>query len=104
MYIVELYIELEAVKKYIFKKIILVIGMMLPGYVPKRGEYNETYIKVIQGIVAAAAKHGIYTLLDMHQDVFSPKFCVEGMPDWIVNTGKFLLFIFFLFVHFNCEI
>lgn len=62
------------------------LGMMLPGYVPKRGEYNETYIKVIQSIVTTAAKYGIYTLLDMHQDVFSPKFCVEGMPDWIVNT------------------
>ncbi|XP_057303552.1 endoglycoceramidase-like isoform X1 [Hydractinia symbiolongicarpus] len=63
------------------------LGMMLPGYVPKRGQYNETYLQVIQSIVETAAKYGIYTLLDMHQDVFSPKFCVEGMPDWIVNTG-----------------
>ncbi len=60
---------------------------MLPGYVPKRGEYNETYMKITQEIVSKSAKYGIYTLLDMHQDVMSPKFCVEGFPDWAVNTG-----------------
>ena len=60
---------------------------MLPGYVPKRGQYNETYLEVIKSIVAKASKFGIYTLLDMHQDVMSPKFCVEGFPDWAVNTG-----------------
>eukprot|EP00794_Sanderia_malayensis_P015069 gene15069-16624_t len=64
------------------------LGMMLPGYVPTRGNYNETYLKVIQEIVSKAAKYGIYTLLDMHQDVMSPKFCVEGFPDWAVNTGN----------------
>ena len=63
-------------------------GMMLPGYVPTRGNYNETYLKVIQGIVSKAASFGIYTLLDMHQDVMSAKFCVEGFPDWAVNTGN----------------
>ena len=67
----------------------------MPGYVPQRGEYNETYIGVIADIVKLAAKYGIYTLLDMHQDVFSPKLCVEGMPDWIVDMGKYI-YIFFL--------
>ena len=60
----------------------------MPGYVPERGQYNETYIQKIDEIVKLLADHGIYTLLDMHQDVLSPKFCVEGMPDWIINTGK----------------
>lgn len=63
--------------------------MMLPGYVPKRGQYNETYLDVIKSIASKAAKYGIYTLLDMHQDVMSPKFCVEGFPDWAVNTGLY---------------
>ena len=64
-------------------------GMMLPGYVPQRGKYNETYIEVINEIVSKSAQYGIFTLLDMHQDVLSPKFCVEGMPDWMVNTGNY---------------
>ena len=68
--------------------------MMLPGFVPKRGQYNETYMEVIKTIVSKAAKYGIYTLLDMHQDVMSPKFCVEGFPDWAVNTGILSSFIF----------
>lgn len=76
--------------------------MMLPGYVPERGKYNETYVEVIQDIVSLAAKYGIYTLLDMHQDVFSPKFCVEGMPDWIVNSGIHA-FIYYLRVN-ECSI
>lgn len=36
----------------------------------------------------AGQKYGIYTLLDMHQDVFSGKFCGEGVPDWAVETGS----------------
>ena len=34
-----------------------------------------------------AAEYGIYTLLDMHQDVLSGKFCGEGAPDWAIDTG-----------------
>ena len=68
---------------------------MLPGYVPERGQYNETYIETVGKIVEKAAEYGIYTLLDMHQDVFSPKFCVEGMPDWIVNIGTKILIDWF---------
>ena len=37
--------------------------------------------------VHRAAKYGIYTLLDAHQDVLSEKFCGEGIPDWAVDTG-----------------
>ena len=34
-----------------------------------------------------AATFGIYSLLDMHQDDLSNKFCGEGIPDWAVDTG-----------------
>lgn len=36
----------------------------------------------------AGEKYGIYTLLDMHQDILSEKFCGEGIPDWAVDTGS----------------
>ena len=45
------------------------------------------YIDTIANTVRSASQYGINTLLDMHQDVFSPKFCVERMPDWMVDTG-----------------
>ncbi len=43
------------------------LGMMWPGVEPQPGQYNYTYLGVISRIAAGAAKHGIYTLLDMHQ-------------------------------------
>lgn len=58
------------------------LGAMWPGVEPTRGKYNATYISEVNKIVKAASKHGIYTILDMHQDVFSEKFCGEGVPEW----------------------
>ena len=34
-------------------------------------------------------KHGIYVLLDAHQDLFNRKFCGEGFPDWAINRTNF---------------
>ncbi len=53
-----------------------------PGYEPTRGNFNETYIAGLKSIVDALGEAGIYTILDCHQDVFSPKFCGEGAPDF----------------------
>jgi endoglycosylceramidase len=33
------------------------------------------------------ADHGIYTLLDMHQDLYSSTFAGEGAPEWATQTG-----------------
>lgn len=49
------------------------LGSMWKGVEPIRGEYNETYLKVMGEIVASAESYGIYTILDMHQDDFSEK-------------------------------
>ena len=29
----------------------------------QRGEYNETYLDIVEGLIVNASKHGIYTLL-----------------------------------------
>ena len=34
------------------------------------------------------AQYGIYTLLDMHQDVYNQNFRGEGAPDWAVCTNN----------------
>lgn len=36
----------------------------------------------MKGIVDLLSKNGIYTLVEMHQDLFSEKFCGEGVPLW----------------------
>ena len=61
------------------------LGAMWPGVEPNRGEYNKTYVEQMQKIVSSASEYGIYTLLDMHQDVLSEKFCGEGVPAWAAH-------------------
>ncbi|GMH65394.1 hypothetical protein TrRE_jg10183 [Triparma retinervis] len=65
------------------------LGVMWPGVEPTTmGVYNETYLDEIDKIVTMASDHGIYTLLDMHQDDLSEQFCGEGIPSWAVrHTG-----------------
>ncbi|XP_064387797.1 endoglycoceramidase-like [Halichondria panicea] len=53
-----------------------------PGLEPSKGSYNSTYLDVLADFVDVLGKAGIYTILDCHQDVWSPKFCGEGAPDY----------------------
>jgi len=55
---------------------------MWPGAEPERGQYNESYFKSVRSIIEDAAEHGVYVLLDMHQDLLSERFCGEGVPKW----------------------
>ncbi len=68
------------------------LGFMWAGFEPIRGNFNTTYLNVIKSIAANASKFGIYTLIDMHQDVFSERFCGEGMPSWAVQSFGSLRF------------
>jgi hypothetical protein len=68
------------------------LGMMWAGVEPRRGQYNYTYIETLRGIAKNAAAYGIYTLLDMHQDGMSEKFCGEGLPSWAVQPSGQLPF------------
>jgi len=65
------------------------LGVMWPGVEPEQGQYNTTYIEVMQKIVNDLGKAGIYSIIDFHQDVISPFYCGEGVPDYIINmTSK----------------
>ena len=66
---------------------IIRLGTMWPGMEPERAKYNTTYLDIIETIVNTSADHGIYSLLDFHQDVYSPKYCGEGIPLWASITG-----------------
>jgi hypothetical protein len=50
---------------------IIRLGVMWPGVEPERGVYNLTYLAAMKDLAAQAAEYGIYTLVDMHQDVVS---------------------------------
>lgn len=64
------------------------LGTMWPGVMPTAGGgANVSYLAALQSIASDAAAHGIYSLLDMHQDLLSPFFCGEGAPDWAVHPA-----------------
>ena len=54
------------------------------------GQYNESvfdaYLNKLDATVALLAQYGIYSLIDMHQDVYNDVFGGEGAPDWAVCT------------------
>eukprot|EP00937_MAST-01D_sp_MAST-1D-sp2_P005638 g5638.t1 len=64
------------------------LGVMWPGVEPLRGKFNETYLDQIEAVVALAAEHGVYVMLDAHQDGFSEYFCGEGVPHWAVKRNE----------------
>ncbi|EGD73240.1 hypothetical protein PTSG_04956 [Salpingoeca rosetta] len=64
------------------------LGFMWSGAEPSEGNFNMTYYQTIDTIVAQLANHNIYTLLDVHQDGFSSKFCLyDGIPLWVANRS-----------------
>jgi len=71
------------------------LGVMWPGVEPERKQYNLTYLQELKKIVKGAGRYGIYTLLDMHQDGISEKYCGEGIPHWALarptHKGSFPL-------------
>jgi endoglycosylceramidase len=46
--------------------------------------YDNAYLRSIERTQRLLARHGIYTLLDFHQDLYNEKFQGEGWPDWQV--------------------
>ena len=66
------------------------LGYMWSGLMPTNATFfNQTYVDVIKGIVNRMSAHGIYALLDMHEDVLSSKFCLyDGAPRWVIDKSK----------------
>ncbi len=63
-----------------------------PGTPGDPHEFNKSialqYLRHVAATVNLLARHGIYTLLDMHQDVYNTNFRGEGAPDWAVCTNN----------------
>jgi hypothetical protein len=69
---------------------------------PARGVFDQAYLAQVRTAVDQAARHGIYTVLDMHQDTYSkyvtatpgttcrpgadPEFGNDGAPQWATLT------------------
>jgi endoglycosylceramidase len=61
------------------------LGVIYTAVEPQPGVYDDAYLAGIAKTVATLGKHGIYSLLDFHQDQYNERFQGEGFPDWAVQ-------------------
>ena len=62
------------------------LGVDFRGLMPIPGQVEETYIDHLAESVTMLGQHGIFVLLDFHQDGFAPMFNGNGLPDWMAIT------------------
>ncbi|MHB8498208.1 MAG: cellulase family glycosylhydrolase [Acidimicrobiales bacterium] len=63
------------------------LGIIYSAVEPLPGVFDQRYISSIAATVDMLGRHGIYSLLDFHQDQMSVGFGGEGFPSWSVLTG-----------------
>jgi len=63
------------------------LGVVWAGVEPEPGVIDTNYLDSIQQTVQTLADHGIYTVIDMHQDLYSSTFYGEGAPTWASQSG-----------------
>lgn len=74
--------DMQNLKKWGINSIRL--GVMWAGVEPKKGEYNQTYLDLMKRLVDTCAEYNISVLVEFHQDLFSEKFCGDGVPLWAI--------------------
>ena len=61
------------------------LGVIYAGVEPSPGSYDDAYLNQIAATEADLARHGVFSQLDFHQDMFNERFQGEGWPDWAVQ-------------------
>lgn len=51
---------------------------------PERGRYDLDYIGDVRALVERCAEHGVFTLVDLHQDAYSKEIGEDGAPLWAI--------------------
>lgn len=62
------------------------VGVIWSDLEPEPGVFNASYLDSIEQTVQTLGNHGIYSIIDFHQDAYSTAFGGEGAPDWAVHT------------------
>lgn len=63
------------------------VGVIWAGVEPEPGVFDYGYLASVQQTVQTLSDHGIYSILDFHQDLYSSAFGGEGAPEWAALTG-----------------
>jgi endoglycosylceramidase len=61
------------------------VGVIYKAVEPQPGVYDDAYLQRIENTVATLGRHGIFALIDFHQDLYNERFQGEGWPDWAVQ-------------------
>jgi endoglycosylceramidase len=61
------------------------LGLIYKGVEPNPGAYDDGYLNQIAQTEADLARHGVFSQLDFHQDLYNERFQGEGWPDWAVQ-------------------
>lgn len=64
------------------------LGVIWSAVEPEPAVYDDLYLASIQHTVQTLQEHGIYVILDMHQDDYSTLFSGEGAPLWAAQDGQ----------------
>ncbi len=54
------------------------------GMEPEDDAWDEAYFERVREVVDACQAHGVYTLLDLHQDAYSKEIGEDGAPLWAI--------------------
>ena len=54
------------------------------GVEPTRGQYDEAYLARVRAVIDLCARHGVYVVVDFHQDGYSKWIGQDGAPLWAV--------------------
>ncbi|MEB3020608.1 cellulase family glycosylhydrolase [[Mycobacterium] crassicus] len=63
------------------------VGIIWEAVEPQPGVFDYNYLASINQTVQMLANHGIYSVLDMHQDLYGEGLGSTGAPDWATLTG-----------------
>jgi endoglycosylceramidase len=56
------------------------------AFAPEPGQFDYAYLAQFKDTMKLLWRHGIYSLIDFHQDDYGPAFHDNGFPDWMVQT------------------
>ncbi len=63
------------------------VGLLATGLMPTPGVVDQGYVQRIASTVQDLASHGIFSLVDLHQDGWGPVVGSDGFPAWMTLTG-----------------
>src|SRR6201996_8614951 len=63
------------------------VGVIWSDLEPEPGVFDTTYLNSIEQTVQTLGSHGIYSIIDFHQDAYSTAFGGEGAPAWATETN-----------------